>query len=581
MKKEKKLTRQVLTMIIIVFFFLLTATGFALSYNSKQSVKASIGQRTVEIAENMLNFIDVEQYKKLTANPEENDLYWDLRNQLNELREMNGVMYAYTYMVPKEGDKVTILVDGMPKNAENASSLGDISPSTTYEDLQKVLKEGSYYTDLLSSDYGEYVSGAISMKDKNGEVIAFLGIDIDATYIDESSSEISNAIVPKVSIFLLVIMLIGVFIIQRYVNSSLKPLNVLNEASSLLVEGDLKGVNDKLNSMELKHNNEVSVFSNTFSQVILNLSQSLANLNAKSKDLVKVVENIDYTAKQVSNSNSIIASNITEIASSSDRQEASNNEVTQSMNEMTIGIQRLADTTTDVAGSSNQMTKLVETSVEHATKVVTQIQNVENSVLHTENYVREMSEKFKSIKDMVSVITNIAEQTNLLALNAAIEAARAGEAGKGFAVVADEVRKLAEMSRNSASDIQEYLQNFLVISEKALGEMENSAEEVKVGNQSVNEIGEKLQDILKEVVHVNGNIQDNSAVLEQMSASSQEILASSEEMQKLVISTVNQTKEVASSSNVQIDMVRNLEEVVQTLNQTAKEINVEINKYKI
>ncbi|RHW35038.1 methyl-accepting chemotaxis protein [Lysinibacillus yapensis] len=554
---------------------------FSMHYNSKESVKETIGERTVEIAENMINFIDVEQYKELAENPVEDELYWELRDQLNELREINGVLYAYTYAVPKEGEDVTFLVDGMPADdTENAAALGETSGSTTYEHLQNVLNDGFYYSDLLSSDFGEYISGTIPMKDANGEVVAFLGVDIDASYVDEVSSNVASNIVPKVSIGFLIIVIIGLYLTYRYLNNSLRPLQVLKMASEQLADGDLKGVNESLSSLELKNRNEIALFVQTFSKALHSLTNSLSNLHTKSKNLEHAVTDIERAAVGVGESNQIIVSSIIDIASSSEEQEASNNEVTQAMTEMSAGIQRLADTTSGMAEASSDMNNLVEISVDDAKNVVSQIQNVENSVLHTEEYVREMGEKFKSIREMVMVITNIADQTNLLALNAAIEAARAGEAGKGFAVVADEVRKLAEMSRSSANEIQSYLDNFLLISDKALEEMRKSSEEVKVGTRAVMDIGDKLHQILTVVEDVNAKIQDDSAVIEQMSASSEEILAQTEAMNKLVMDTTGQTNEVASSSDVQVEMVHQLEEVVKLLDATSKEMIEEINKFK-
>ncbi|HWJ79231.1 MAG TPA: methyl-accepting chemotaxis protein [Niallia sp.] len=581
MQKEKRLSRQILSIIIVLLILLLVMYIFSMFYNSRESVKQAIGERTVDIAENMLNYIDVEQYKKLAESPVEDDLYWELRKQLNELREINGVLYAYTYFVPEKGEDVTFLVDGMPTDDnENAAALGETSGSTTYEHLQNAIEHGSYYSNLLSSDFGKYISGTIPMKDADGNVVAFLGVDIDASYTDEVSSNVAQDIVPKIGIIFLILVLIGLFITYRYVNRALKPLIVLKNASVQLANGDLKNVDETLSSLKLRNNNEIAIFASTFSQALSSLSESLLNLQTKSKNLEQVVNDLDHTASLVSESNNIITASVVQIAASSEQQEVSNSEVNLAMNEMTIGIQRVADTTLEMSESSNDMKLLVETSVDYTKQVVSQIQNMEASVLHTEVYVREMGEKFNSIKEMVSVITSIADQTNLLALNAAIEAARAGEAGKGFAVVADEVRKLAELSKNSADEIQTHLENFLQISNKALIEMEHSTDQVKAGNEAVEQIGDKLYQILDVVTEVNSRVQDDSAVIEQMSASSEEILASTEEIQKLVANTSKQTSEVASSSNIQVEIVEKLAEVVKLLDTTSKEMMQEINKFK-
>jgi methyl-accepting chemotaxis protein len=227
------------------------------------------------------------------------------------------------------------------------------------------------------------------------------------------------------------------------------------------------------------------------------------------------------------------------------------------------------------------MTGLVETSVSHSQEVVSQIQNVESSVLRTANHVEEMGEKFRSIEEMVSIITSIADQTNLLALNAAIEAARAGEAGKGFAVVADEVRKLAEMSKASADEIHMHLESFKKITDRALQEMSSSTIDVQAGNKAVQHIGVSLEKILQSVLEVNNKIQDDSAVIEEMSAGSEEVLATTEQMNAIAKHSVLGTKEVATASDLQVSMVSELNEVVTILDQTTKEVIETINTFKL
>lgn len=582
MKKRDRLATRIILTASAIFILLIGLNAFLMVYTSKQSVQATIGERTITIAENMLNYIDVEKYEELAKNPTENEIYWELREQLNELREINGVLFAYTYLVPQPGEGVAFLVDGMPvDDIDGAAALGDISSSTKYEHIEKVLQDGHYYSDLLAGDYGEYISGFIPIKNNEGEVIAFLGVDIDASYVEEITGDIAQGILPgMIGVFILLIVC-SLILLYYYINKSLKPLNHLVTASTLLEQGDLKGATEVVSSIKTKSNNEITTFTKVFSNMLNGLSSTFKTIRNKTGNLEHAVDDINESADKVGGSSTTIAKSIAEISASSEQQKASNDEVMLAMNEMAIGIQRLADTTSAIAASSSDMTSLVESSVASSQEVVEQIQSVESSVIRTSEHVREMGDKFNSIEEMVSVITNIAEQTNLLALNAAIEAARAGEAGKGFAVVADEVRKLAEMSRHSADDIHHHLQSFLKITERALNEMNRSTEDVKVGSAAVASIGEKLNQILASVENVNEQIQDDSAVIQQMSASTEEVLASTEQVNTLVTNTTNQTRDVVTSTGIQVEMVNRLNEIVQRLDETSDDVVREIEKFKL
>ena len=580
--KKKKLANRILTIAGIIFVLLLVINIFLMVHNSRQSVQAAIGERTITIAESIAKQVDIGKYEELMDNPDDQDLYRELRTELNELRELMDVLYAYTYFVPAEGEKVTFLVDGMPvDDTENAAALGDTSESTTYEHLRMAMEDGGYHSDLLSSGFGEYISGFIPLKNAQGDIVAMLGVDIDASYIEELTGEIAQEVLPFMIVIFVLFILLSLFLMFYYITSSLKPLNRLTTASEMLAQGDLKGAKETVADIQAKSENEITSFTKAFSHTIDSLSATFHTIHEKAENLKYVVEDMDDSATKVDDSSMVIAQGINEIAASSERQKVSNDEVILAMNEMAIGIQRLADTTNEMAQSSNEMTALVESSVEDSREVVSQIQNVEGSVIRTSGHVREMGDKFTSIGEMVGIITNIADQTNLLALNAAIEAARAGEAGKGFAVVADEVRKLAELSRRSADDIQQQLHVFMQIAERALKEMDTSTVEVKKGSLAVASIGDRLAGILHSVEQVNEQIQDDSAVIEQMSASSQQILASTEQMNHMVTDTLERTRLAASSTAFQVEMVERLNEVVEHLDATSRDMTREIQKFQL
>ena len=583
MKRSQRIGSKIIGITLMMFILLLAVTAGMMVYNSKQSIQGAVGNQAISVAQNMATYIDAEKYKELIANPGETEVYWELREQLNDLREANGVLFAYTYAVPKsEGEPATFLVDGMPKeDVENAAVLGETSSSTLYEHLIEAQNKGSYKSKILESDYGEFVSGTIPLKDENGDVYAFLGVDIDASYVKEVTNAVAKSVLPIVLGIFVVITFLALLVIYFYVKKSLDPLKTLQEASQHLATGDIAGASAKIDDINTKSNNEITAFSKSFSIALNSLKETFSLILQRTDILGKVVQTLNDTAVEVNTSNSQIASSVELIAKSSEMQKNTNDEVTIAMNEMSVGTSRIADSTSDIAEASTGMTSIVTTTVDHSQTVVEQIHIVEESVLRTSNFVSEMSTKFNTIQEMVSIITSIADQTNLLALNAAIEAARAGEAGKGFAVVAEEVRKLAEMSRSSADDIQTQLQSFLALSNSALIEMDSSIEQVKEGTEAVRTIGETLLQIQAAVMQVDASIQDNSAVIEEMSAGSEEILASTEEMNRLMERSTMETHEVAKASDIQVEMITRLNEIVKQLDETSDNVINAIEKFKI
>lgn len=582
MKKTGNLARRIIIMISIVFVVILCLTNLMLNYNSSRSVETVVKARTIEIAENIVKYIDTEKFEQLLDDPRENSTYWELREQLNTLREHSGVLYAYTYKVPEKNGDIEFLVDGMPVNEkELAGALGDKSGSTKYEHIEKVIKNGSYATDILSSEYGEYVTGIVPLKSSTGETIAYLGVDIDASYIDNLISDISKNVVPMSMIMFLIIIAISLVGIYLFIRRSLAPLKPLNDAVTKLATGDIKQSKEIVQNMSLKKNNEISALVKNFISSLGELSTTFNVLKKGTNHLERVTNNMENATNRVNCSNEQMVQNIEAISKSGELQQFSNIEVTTAMGEMAVGIQKLADTMNEIAEISTTMTILVENGTKNSKQVVSQIQNVEQTVNHTSHLVRDMGENFQAIKEMIGVITSIAEQTNLLALNAAIEAARAGEAGKGFAVVAEEVRKLAEMSRQSADEISVHIQKFSQITERVLVEMNTTTDDVKQGTQSVDEIGQQLNQILKSVQVLNSRIQDDSAVVEQMSAGAEEILASTEEMSRLVNETSNQAKSIVQSSDDQTQAIEELKVVVQQLDNNSKQVVSEMGKFNI
>lgn len=579
--KQGKLSTKIMTMFTLVFGLLLIFFMLTIDYTAKKVAEKSAAQNAVSIAQDLAEKVDASSYETLTKNPTENDTYWTLREELNELREQKNVLYAYTFAVPQK-DEVQFLVDGQPRDAkaEDVGKIQTTSASTTVNDLKKVDKKGSYTSSILESSFGKYVSGTVPIKNDAGKTIAYLGVDIDADQVTAVQKNTFWSVLPGVTIFFIISIIIAGLCMYLYVNRQLKPLQALNQAASKMAEGDLTAGEKIVKGIEMKGKTEIATFATHFGTSLTSLKQTFETFQKRADELQQITEKLTGSSQIFEQSNNQITTNVAQVAQQSTQQAESNGEVIIAMDEMTVGIQRMADMTSDVASASNDMTNLVSEGVKQTEQVVTQMQHVESTVMQTATNVEEMTTKFASVQDMVKIITKIADQTNLLALNAAIEAARAGEAGKGFAVVANEVRKLAESSGKAAHDILNELKGFETVSERTHAQIADSKAQMLAGNEAVASIGGQLRAINTTVVEVNASIQEESAVIEEMSAASEEVLASMNEMNERLRATADFTNETSDAALTQQQVVDRLQQVIRDVETTTTGVLQQLKQFK-
>jgi methyl-accepting chemotaxis protein len=187
----------------------------------------------------------------------------------------------------------------------------------------------------------------------------------------------------------------------------------------------------------------------------------------------------------------------------------------------------------------------------------------------------------QKIGKILEVISQISDQTNLLALNAAIEAARAGEHGRGFAVVADEVRKLAEESKHSADQIADLIATIQNDTARAVNIMEKGNTEVQNGLQVVDTAGQSFQQILQSIQGVTSQIQEVAATSQEISASSEEITASVEEVASIASEAAASTNQVATSAETQLASIQEITQSINELSKLALDLQDTVNQFKM
>ncbi|MFL0364932.1 methyl-accepting chemotaxis protein [Pseudobacillus sp. 179-B 2D1 NHS] len=391
---------------------------------------------------------------------------------------------------------------------------------------------------------------------------------------EKNNERMKTATVVSATVGLLgvaVLILIG-WIITRIIVNPIKQIQTLMskaEDGDFTIEGNYRS------------KDEIGQLVRSFNNMINGLKQIIKTVSVTSELVAASSEELSASAEQNSQAGESVSTNIEELAKGSNRQLRSVEESTRIINEMAEHAEKITVNAKQVSQKVAQTSEMSSEGKQSIEKVVQQMNSINENVMGLDVSIKGLSESSSEIGRINEVITAIAGQTNLLALNAAIEAARAGEAGKGFAVVADEVRKLAEQSAASAEQITNLIQVIQDNTGQTLQSMKSAATEVEAGLGVVQEAGESFEKIENSIHEVVSQIKDVAGAINELSAGTVQVANSMNLVKDVAEESAAGNESVSTATKEQLISMEEISKASTTLAEISEELQQLIMKFKV
>ncbi|MED4285349.1 methyl-accepting chemotaxis protein [Priestia megaterium] len=392
------------------------------------------------------------------------------------------------------------------------------------------------------------------------------GWKIGASYNKAEINDLAQPIVNKSIIVTIVILILAIVITYFVVAAIIRPINRLKAISEKVANGDLA------QTVEIKSQDELGKLGESFNKMIYSLREMVHSITNTSVNLASSSEELSASTEENVSSIRQISESIQEISNGSNDQLRSTNTVSKVINDISEDINRMGTNIDSVTNATLDTSKKANDGVGVINEAIKQINVVKETASNTEKDFNILVEKAHEIMKFNEIISDIAQQTNLLSLNAAIEASHAGDKGKGFAVVADEIRKLAEESRDAAKQIGFLIENIQTSVTNASVSMSDSVSSVESGSEKVLEAGKTFEDIVQQINELSVSMKEISTFATNIGQGTEEMVQSFTEISNVSEEITSSIDNVASVTEQQNASMEDISKASESLTRMAEEL---------
>jgi len=476
-----------------------------------------------------------------------------LKYKGTELRIENGQLLQGTYCINDNyelPDKIKELFGGAATifmgdvrvstnvmKPDGSRAVGTRLQGPAYE---MVIKQGRPYRGEAVILNNPYFTAYDPLKNAAGEVVGVL-------YVGEKQSEylavydhLKYVILGLASILAVVLS----FLLYLFVSKTLQPLARMVTLMHDIAQGD----GDLTVRLNITARDEIGEAASYFNRFVDKLQTVMRKVAESADDLATASAGLHNISVKIATGTEEVASQAATISTAGEEMAATSHNIASNCN-------AAAGNSTHAGQLATSGSKIVMKTVEDMHRIATRVQEAARQVSG-------LGARSDEIGAIVGTIEDIADQTNLLALNAAIEAARAGEQGRGFAVVADEVRALAERTTRATKEISGMIRNIQIETRQAVDSMENGVREVEAGTTEASRSGSALQQILDQVNEVTGQIDQITTAAEQQSSTSREISNNMHQINQVMQTTAQSTLETTKAADKLASLTEDLRKLI-------------------